>query len=174
MARRHAPGRIVRSTRRETVWLQFAQTRTAVDVSTAVLVFTLNAAALALRPFTIIRTRFELLMSSDQIAATENQNAAFGAAIVSDQAAAIGVTAVPTPVTDLGSDLWFVIQQMNQRIVFGDATGFDSRAGERYEVDSKAMRRCDVGQDMAVVLEASSISAGTTIVIGGRMLAKLH
>ena len=68
----------------------------------------LNATALALRPFTIVRQHYFLMLRSDQAAAAERQFGAFGCVVVSDQAEAVGVTAIPTPITDAGSDLWML------------------------------------------------------------------
>ena len=60
--------------RRETVWFGDVYTNTAVAAAnTAVLLSSLNAAALALRPFTIVRTRGQLSIRTDQTAATEQQ-----------------------------------------------------------------------------------------------------
>ena len=70
MARRHLP---VRSgSKRKTLWLEFQPVLATTDAAgEAVLVFSLNAAALALRPFTIVRTHFEVMVTSDQAAAVE-------------------------------------------------------------------------------------------------------
>jgi len=131
----------------------------------------LNAAALALRPFTVVRTHLELMLRSDQAAALERQLVGIGMAIVSDQAVAIGVTAVPTPITDLGSDLWFVHQLM-----YCDESGLTDRSKDacQMSVDSKAMRRVEEGQDLIITVEASSISDGAILTSGGRILLKLH
>jgi hypothetical protein len=49
-----------------------------------------------------------MAISSDQFAQSESQIGAIGLAVVTDQAVGIGVTAVPTPITDLSSDSWFL------------------------------------------------------------------
>ena len=67
----------------------------------------LNAAALALRPFTVVRTRANLIIRSDQQAASELFEVAYGETVVSEQASAAGVVSVPTPVTEDASD-WHV------------------------------------------------------------------
>ncbi len=168
------PVRVARGPRRETVWFEFGIQVISIDTSGVALASSLNAAALSLRPFTIIRSRFEVLLFSDQKAASETQAAGLGFAVVSDQAVAIGVTAVPTPLTDLGSDLWFVLQLMMARFELVSAVGVDGNVGQHYTIDSKAMRKVDVGQDLVETIEVSSASGGTTIVTGGRMLIKLH
>ena len=159
--------------RRETVWFQFPfDERTLAASATAFLSYSLNAAALELRPFTIIRSRFEWFVRSDQSAATELYIGNLGFCVVSDQAVAVGVTAVPTPATDLGSDLWFLIQQW-----IGNFTlvGTDVTTEVRSQViDSKAARKVDIGQDVVGVIEAGIGGSGVTMSQVGRMLVKLH
>ena len=170
----HRRSNFVRSQRRETAWIFQNFTADTVAAGAAVLVSTLNAAALALRPFTIVRTRGMLTVNSDQLAASESQEIGFGMAVVSDQASAIGVTAVPTPVQDMGSDLFFVYEGVVNDLIFGDATGFQSAAQTTKYFDSKAMRKVSEDQDVVVVLESPGISLGADVITQFRMLLKLH
>ena len=176
MARRRqfVKGAAAISQKRLTSWFQFQPVRTVLTASGGTLIFSLNAPALALRPFTVVRSRFELWIQSDQEAVSENQCAAVGMAVVSDQAVAVGVSAIPTPITDMGSDLWFVHQILNSKVTIITAVGAFSE-GQGYSVDSKAMRKVDIGQDLVVVAELSSAtSSGFDINIGGRMLVKVN
>ena len=172
MARVHAVR--ARGPRRKTTWFQFAPLSQVVTTG-ATLVFSLNAAALALRPFTFIRSYWSLYTMSDQVAADEIFGAAFGLAIVSDQASAIGVTAIPTPVTDMASDLFFGHVNMWGAVSDG-GTGTGAITGVKHELDSKAMRKVDVGQDLAVVVEGyqGTVGGGTKILMAGRMLIKVN
>ncbi len=96
---------------RESMWVSDPATNSTIAAGgTALLVSTANAALLALRPFTIVRSRGILAFRSDQTGASELFAAALGLAVVSEQAAAIGATAIPTPMTDLGSDLFYTHQ----------------------------------------------------------------
>ncbi len=160
--------------RRKTFWFSGLQVRATLGAaSTAAIMTSLNAAALLLRPFTIVRTRGFLAVRSDQVAASENQNVHHGLIVVSDQAVAVGVTAVPTPATDNGSG-WFVLDGIAQRFDFRSSTGA-SLDGERfYRFDSKAMRKVEEGQDVVHVTETDAISAGATVTIFVRHLIKLH
>ena len=161
--------------RRETAWFAIPpSSNTLAAASVAVLSGSFNAAALALRPFTIVRTRGILHFRSDQTGALENYQAAFGMAVVYDQAVAIGVTAVPTPDTDRGSDLFFVFEEGYSQFTFISGVGVDPDGGLTFRYDSKAMRKVEVGQDVAITAEATALSAGVTVVDGGRMLIKLH
>jgi len=173
MARRRefARGAAAISHARKTTWIGFIPITSTLTALGGTLYFTLNAAALALRPFTIVRTRFELAMSSDQAAAQEDQTASFGLAVVSDQAASLGVTALPTPTTDAASSMWFV-----HKWLYGDESSLADNPKQmaKYTVDSKAMRKVEVGQDIAVLAEFVAVGAGLTMLVGGRILVKLH
>ncbi len=160
--------------KRQTLWFFFAPAANTVSGGSAVLTHSLNAAALALRPFTIVRSRIEIFIRSDQVAATEDQSAALGFAVVSDQASAIGVTAIPTPVTDMGSDLWFVHQNLFGS-EFGDSAGGNGAArGRGWIVDSKAQRKVEDGQDVIAAVEDAGLGGGTRIFMAGRVLIKTH
>ncbi len=158
--------------RRDTRWLFWATTETTLSgAPSVVLTNLLDAAALALLPFTVVRFCGVMHIASDQIVATETYGVALGFAIVTEQASAIGVTAVPTPVADQGSDSWFVYEQMFGRFGFGDITGF-SQLGNFKEIDSRAMRKVEDGQDIVSVVE-NEIN-GVQVTLSGRMLIKLH
>jgi len=163
--------RLVRGSKRHTFWFGFGVASTTLSATGGTIIYNLNAGALALRPFTVVRTISEFFLSSDQAAAIETQQVAFGWAVVSDQASAIGVSAVPTPTTDLGSELWFF-----HKFIFGDESNLTdrTRSGQRVSVESRAMRKVDEGQDVVGVAELDAGSTGAALVTGGRMLIKLH
>ncbi len=178
MARIRSIPRVVRGgvgQRRKSLWIPFLPVTTDLGPATAILQFVLSAGALALAPFTIVRSRFLLHIASDQEAADELAAGAFGIAVVSDTATGIGVTAVPTPITDAGSSLFFVHQYMYARLQFASASGFDGDSGHVYEVDSKAMRKFELGNQVAVVIENAGASNDTIrVVTAGRMLIKTN
>ena len=159
--------------RRKSLWLFITTTNTSLSSANAsALIVSLNAAALALRPFTIVRTIGELLVVSDQLAAAETFRAAMGFAVVSDQASAIGVTAVPTPITDAGSDLWFTFAASWGRFFFLSASAA-SVSQNAVPFDSRAMRKVEDGQDVVAVIE-NEFAAGTTVGMSARMLIKTN
>jgi len=128
------------------------------------------------RPLTIVRTRGVLQVGSDQNSATEDQEIGFGMVVVSDQAIAIGVTAIPTPMVDINSDLWFVYELIfsNYDVISAIGTRAADGATRFIQFDSKAMRKVEDGTNLAVVAETSPTSEGVSIVSGFRMLLKLH
>jgi len=164
-------GRMIRSTS----WIEVAATQTVLgSASASALVSVANAALLAERPFTVVRTRGYFFARSDQIAATEDWGAAMGWCTAEDAAVAIGVTAVPTPVTDQGSDSFFAYESLIGRFGFGDATGF-RELGKGIVYDSKAMRKCeDDGVSPILTMETFSTVSSATISHNARMLIKLH
>ena len=100
---------------------------------------------------TIRRTIGHLSISSDQEAALETPIAAMGMIVVSDAAAAIGITAIPGPLTDASDDGWFVWQ--SAVVTQGANTSRESRV---FPFDSRGMRRIEQGFQVAVVLETGA------------------
>ena len=174
MAVRRRSGPFVRGQRRATSWFDIPLGQTAVASNTAVLVTSLTAAEQAKRPFTVVRTQLTLHITSDQLAATEFQALAIGMCVVSDQASAIGISAVPTPDTDLASDLWFLHGFLFDEFLLASAIGFQGHTGRVLHIDSKAMRKVNDDEDVILVVESGAISSGVNVVIGGRLLIKEH
>jgi len=154
--------------------LSMAATKFGVDAGVVSLLYSLTTAEKALRPFTIVRIRIHIGVESDQQVASEAVASAMGVAVVSDQAEAIGITALPTPLTDLSSDLWLAHQFLFTEFTFATASGFIGTNMHRETIDSKAMRKVEDGQDVVVTAESSIIGEGAILTVGGRMLIKLH
>ncbi len=110
---------------------------------------------------------------TDQNAASEVYHGSLAMAVVSEQAAAIGVTAVPTPGTDRDSDLFFLYEEQMGEFTLGDATGFIEEHLTK-EFDSKAMRKVNNDQQIAIVAESETGGNGIIMRVAGRMLIKLH
>ncbi len=163
------------SMRRQTRWLQSGPIQVSVADSTVTLLTTLSAAGLALVPFTIVRTRGLLVLRSDQAAAAEDQWISYGQIVVSEQAASIGVTAIPTPITDGESDLFFVYEMLGNFFRFLSAVGIDGAPAQR-TFDSKAMRKVGEGENAVSVMEvpAAPVSGGVVLAVAFRQLIKLH
>ena len=161
--------------RRETMWFTGSSVLTTIaSADTAVMQISLNAAALALAPFTIIRTRGIIWYRSDQTGASENYGFSYGQAVVSQQASAIGVTAILTPVADRGSDLFFVFEDGFSRFEFITGAGV-FEAGHMMRFDSKAVRKVNDDQDIVTVVESSTQnSSGVAVYVTFRQLIKLH
>ncbi len=157
---------------RQNVWLGINLSITAAPGSSVTLLSSLNAAALALRPFTVIRTRLDLHIESDQIAATEDFHAAYGRIVVSDQAIAQGAASIPAPITNSDAP-FFVWEPVLNSISFGTAVGFVEPAGRYLTVDFKAMRKVGNNEDIAGIIEVNTAPGGVISIVG-RALVKLH
>ncbi len=160
-----------RGPRRLTVWAGFNWSSDTFTTTGGTILGSLSAAGLALRPFTIVRQYIEMQVSSDQAAALETQLGAIGSCVVSDQASAIGVTAVPTPITDHDSDLF-----MMHGYFAGDQSSIVDRTipAARKSFDSKAMRKVNEDEDFILVAELDSTGQGFIIQTAFRFLIKLH
>ena len=176
MARGFRSVRGGKSQRRLTTWGNFTMLSDSIaSVGGTNLISTSNAALLALRPFTIIRSHLMVSVTSDQIIASEDQVGAVGLAVVSEQASGIGVSAVPVPVDDQGSDLFFMHMNFAYSYEFQGAPAVSNPnfANVRW-IDSKGARKVNDDQDIVLVAQLASFSDGVGIVTGGRFLLKLH
>ena len=173
MARRHV-GRVVgRSARRESVWLS-AGFATQVVSSSNTLLASLNAAALALRPFTIVRTRLTVVFESDQTGADEKAQAVLTFQVVKETASAAGIGSLPGGIDEADGE-FFVYRPLMQNFGFISGTGAQQIMGQGnyWDVDSKAMRKVGIDEDIVVVLDIRTL-VGCAIGVEGRQLIKLH
>ena len=132
----------------------------------------MNAAFLALRPFTILRTRLELVFESDQAAVTERPSGAFGIIVVSSQAVAAGAASCPSPITNIDDD-FLVYQGLASPFVFLSSVGFQNGSNTNYVVDSKAMRKVGPNEELVLVTHLRG-ALGGLLSSEGRMLVQLH
>ena len=146
---------------------------TLASANAATIAMFLNAAALALRPFTIVRTRGFWSIAGDQETVDELQETCYGHIIVSDEAFAVGVSAVPTPAEQSGSS-WFLFDSVVSRFQVVTAVGAEQNANRVRDLDSKAMRKVEEGQDVISVVQNGPNSNGVKINAFHRMLIKLH
>jgi len=161
--------------RRQMRWLRADAAVTNIPTAgTAILLTALSVEGIDQIPFTVVRTRGLLTLASDQIANGENQWIAYGHIVVKVTAQAIGVTAVPTPLSE-GEDDWFVYEEFAQQIGVSSATSVFKIGGFK-EFDSKAMRKVDIGDTIVTAVEsaASGVSEGLQMRDAFRMLIKLH
>jgi len=124
-------------------------------------------------PATIVRVRGALWIASDQLSATERPFGAIGFATVTDQALAIGITAVPIPILDSPSEQWLLWQPFFTDFTFLNSTGAVTGNFKRFDLDSKAMRKMNDGTSVVVVLQNAS-TVGLDFLLEFRMLVKLH
>ena len=175
MARRVARVRFARPAPRTKMWIGWGVGNATVVASTVKLLFTYSAGALLLRPFTILRTRGIIAIKSDQEAASEFPFGSFGELIVTDTAAALGITALPNPDSFLGGgdpEADWYIHQVCQVDFVRSASGLSSPAASEYMIDSKAMRKVGPDDDGAALFAPTGV--GCQVFTGGRQLIQLH
>ena len=96
---------------------------------------------------------------------------AFGIGVFQEEAFAIGVTAVPSPETDIGWDgwIWWTGFTLRPQSVTADTAAFRD-----YVIDSKSMRKLDTGDVIALVVEVREIGGSTiNFQMDSRALVKL-
>ena len=174
MARSHRGTRVSRPAPRTNVWIGSRFNNVSVAANGIVLIATLTADALALRPFTIVRTRMELMVTSDQLSASEFVQGSFGILVVTDSATAAGAASIPSPGTEPEAD-YFVYQPFITSFLLATGVGFSEQSGSApsYTIDSKSMRKVGIDDDAAMMVE-NEAAVGMNIAGEGRMLIKLH
>ena len=127
---------------------------------------------------TLVRTRGELLVILESVGAiNDGFRVAAGLCIVSENAFGVGVTAIPTPLTDIAWDGWLWYWAGS---VFSDRTAAeaelaaDNMTSVRIPIDSKAMRKFKETDVLVGVVEVVETGTATlTAHMEGRILVKL-
>ena len=174
MARRHARSFVNRPPAKTKIWIGVGTGSDTIVGGSVQLLGTLNAAALASRPFTILRTRLLVTFQSDQTATSETPFGSYGHIVVSDAASAIGVTAIPDP-SGISGDAdadWHVWQAVHHGMKSLTSVGITWGGISQYVVDSKAMRKVGPNEDLVNMF--SSENVGADLNVNGRILIQLH
>lgn len=122
-------------------------------------------------PETLVRVVGNLSVQSNQVAASLEPFGAVGIAVVSDQAVAIGVTAIPTPYTDAESDLW-LLHRFWAAPIATSGSGL-TRAAVDIDLSSKAMRKVSPDETLVLVMENGSSAAAAEYRLDLRILSKV-
>ena len=117
---------------------------------------------------TLVRTRGNIFVQSDQVAAREEVFGALGFAVVKDPAAAVGGASLPGPLTEAQDDIWFVWEPWSaMRNADVDETPWSMN------FDSKGQRKFVNGETIVVMMENSASGFGIEYEINFRMLFML-
>jgi len=122
---------------------------------------------------TVLRSVGILSIASDQKAASEFQQGAFGMIVVTDVALAIGASAVPGPVTNIADDGWFTYQSFHQVFEVVSATGVEPNFATTYVIDSRAKRIVEDGRSVAIMIENAHSTHGIQVAFTVRMLSEV-
>ena len=164
---------IVRSVRRPTFW-EGGRIDAAIATGTAVTSVIVSEATLENSPNpTIVRCRGELLVMITAAGAASTANFTSGLIVVTADALAAG--AVPSPLSDIGSDwLWWSNRGLRS-LAGGSASDEDGAAGiVRVPIDSKAMRKVGLNQALILVsaMQPETLTISVHIVGAIRVLLK--
>ncbi len=156
-------------------WFFISVPVTTIAANALSLVASLNAEGLDDVPFTIVRTRGIFTIWSDQTAAAEAPRGIMSMIVVQNTAILIGSSAIPDPLNEPDAD-FFVYQPLQVQPLgqVGDGSTFAEVSQTQYTIDSKAMRKVDTQQDVAIMVRNSSATFGMNIAFQGRFLVKLH
>jgi len=119
---------------------------------------------------TVVRSRGQVSIIPQSVTTDLVIAGAFGLGIVSSQALAVGITAVPEPFDEADWDGWFVWRSFTYKLDVVSATGILPFIWD-FEVDSKAMRK--LGEGDAIIFVAQSQSGAYDIAAPLRLLLKL-
>jgi len=159
-----------RGPRRQTTWIGPAdQGYITIGAGAKVIIASFDPAANGMNKPTVVRTR-GMVSVNPVIAGDAQIVGAYGIGIVSDEAFAAGVAAVPGPINDADWGGWFVWRSFAFTQAQLDATGSLIQSVQM-DVDSKAMRKMSTNE--TVVLVAESQAVGFEISMGLRLLFKL-
>ena len=122
-------------------------------------------------PFTITRTVGDIMWWSDQTAGLEVPFGALGMAIAGVNAVGAGVASLPAPYADAEFDNWFLWQVL--MVNSANDSGAAAGASRVFHFDSKAQRKVEEGESIAVMVENASVTDGALFLLTFRMLIKL-
>ena len=123
---------------------------------------------------TVLRTIGQFGVRSDQSSATEVQIGAVGMIVVSTTALATGITAIPSPITDIEDDGWFMFAAITNFFHIHSVAGYVVNQNVIQEFNSKAKRITHDGQAIALVAENSHATHGWTIDMVFRTLSMVR
>ena len=117
---------------------------------------------------TIRRIRGTLFVRS---ATSATFHGAIGAFIANDTAIAAGVASLLDPVTNVADDAWLWYQSFHgSNSNAGEPGGAGARASQVYPIDSKAMRRMDIGFAVVFVVANASVANSFEVALSLRVL----
>ena len=123
---------------------------------------------------TIMRVVGKMAVKTDQDAGTEFQIGALGMMVVTDAALAVGITAIPGPVTDINDDGWFLYVPIVQAIQVASSIGLDAQAGVGYDFNSRGRRIVELGSNVVIVVENIHATQGFLVAIVMRLLSQVR
>ena len=126
--------------------------------------------------FTIVRLRGILNFIPTDISVDRNAFGAFGVCLVNGEAFDAGVASVISPWTESFDDRWLYHTYWSSLFrtdVVGTDAGASAHSSSQIVIDSKSMRKVQIGDVMIVVIENVSSTAAANFITNMRILIKL-
>jgi len=123
---------------------------------------------------TVLRTVGMIAVKTDQVAATEQQEGAFGMIVVNDRAIAAGAASIPGPLTDGADAGWFVHVPFLNDFTFVSSAGFHANGLTNVTFDFKSKRIVEEGFQIALMVETTASSEGITFSTILRLLSMVR
>ena len=120
---------------------------------------------------TALRTVGYVSIASDNSGATEFQIGAFGMIVVSDTALALGITAIPGPITDIADDGWFTYLPFGFEELVLTQAGVRPNRMRHMPLDSRGKRIVEDGRAVAIVAENAHATHAFDLLFSVRMLS---
>ena len=176
LRRGNYPPRGAHGSRRNTGWGLGPGGSTVTSFSASSVAFLGGVITVGTDGFTITRLRGNLQAFLETGGVSEGYHCAIGVAVVTSDAIAVGITAVPDPVADAGWDGWLYHRFFDVHNISATLTdGANAMSAHvQFEVDSKAMRK--MGDNDTLFASVEVIEAGTSaldIFFDSRLLMKL-
>ena len=123
---------------------------------------------------TLLRTRGSLVVLGTPDAAGDSEIVGLGVIVVQQAAAAVGGASVPGPLNDPDANwLWHQFVGLNAMGATGE-TPTSVSAIVRVEIDSKAMRKVAIDQELIMIGELATGEFASVIVTGGWRVLMQH
>ena len=119
---------------------------------------------------TVLRTVGLISVQSDQSSSAEEQIGALGVCEITDRALAVGITAIPDPVTEVSDDFWLLYVPFSM----SGAQGTVPNNSKEFMFDSRAKRLVEEGTQLAVVVANAHATHGLEFQLSMRLLSMVR
>ncbi len=162
------------SQRRRTGWEEGPGTNSLVNVNSSSVAILGNTQAAVEDGLTVVRIRgFVELLINQMVAVTDGFTGALGIGIATTAAIGVGVTAVPTPITEVEWEGWLWHQFFSLHATEIDSVN-TAQVRQTFMIDSKAMRKLETQDAIYAAIEVTETGSSNMVVrLGSRMLLKL-
>jgi len=167
MANRRSARTLVRAPRRSMFWEGNGATVTLASGTVSATAMVTEATLESVPNPTLVRTRGDGIVYATAIGASGAQcQIEMGLIKITARALAAGVSSMPTPGTDVGSDwLWHRSVAIGVRGSLGADSESVGAHVARFEIDNKAMRKFEPNEALVVVFENTVITSTVTALI---------